>query len=346
VSLIFGSISKHGYMMKSKIKKHVFGYDVFKENIPFSKLDEGDVLLSPYDEFKRNHNWSFLSMNDDYIELIDQSYARLGKGLSPFIFVIPLMLIALYFLYLYFTLGGDSNDSIFITFLIVTSVVFIIWFCFFVFFRPFYKYDYKKPLCKPILFNRKTGKVFFYLTDAEYIERDWKDVVYVMGNSFGLSGAPLRELRAHIVEDGLLKHTFVIGFPMMGIFRTQGLWSFICHFMHKGPAELYPKPNPMYGTIDPFTQLTFCQQVIGAKESYRDTWKSFRIIYHDNWVPALFSFPFDLGNFIARRILLNIKPLPVWHKEVIYKNKMEQQRPEEISFKDNFEFSMFEMKDK
>ncbi|WP_320159627.1 DUF6708 domain-containing protein, partial [Acinetobacter bereziniae] len=135
--------------------------------------------------------------------------------------------------------------------------------------KPIYLYDYKKPICKPILFNRKTGKVFFYLTDAEYIERDWKDVVYVMGSSFGLSGIPLRELRAHIVDDGILKHTFVIGFPMIGIFRTQGLWSFICHFMHKGPEELYPKPHPMYGTIDPFTQLTFCQQVIGAKESYR-----------------------------------------------------------------------------
>ena len=78
-------------MMKSKIKKHVFGYDVFKENIPFSKLDEGDVLLSPYDEFKRNHNWSFLSMNDDYIELIDQSYARLGKGISLLVFISPLL---------------------------------------------------------------------------------------------------------------------------------------------------------------------------------------------------------------------------------------------------------------
>jgi len=33
--------------MKSKIKKHVFGYDVFKENIPFSKLEENDVLLTP-----------------------------------------------------------------------------------------------------------------------------------------------------------------------------------------------------------------------------------------------------------------------------------------------------------
>ncbi|WP_431605853.1 DUF6708 domain-containing protein [Acinetobacter guillouiae] len=332
-------------MMKSKIKKHAFGYDVFKENIPFSKLEENDVLLTPYDEFKRNHNWSFLSMNDDYIELIDQSYARLGKSLSMFVFISPLII--LLFCILFFILFYPVNDKgWFIYGFILICNIFLICFILYSFLSPYFKFDHKKPLCKPILFNRKTGKVFFYLTDAEYIERDWKDVVYVMGNSFGLSGAPLRELRAHIVEEGILKHTFVIGFPMIGIFRTQGLWSFICHFMHKGPEELYPKPNPMYGTIDPFTQLTFCQQVIGEKESYRDTWKSFRIIYHDNWVPALFSYPFDVCNFIARRILLNIKPLPVWHKEVILKNKMEQQRPEEISFKDNFEFSMFEMKDK
>ena len=82
-------------MMKSKIKKHVFGYDVFKENIPFSKLDEGDVLLNPHDEFKRNHNWSFLRMNDDYIELIDQSYARLGKGVSILIMLFPVFFITL-----------------------------------------------------------------------------------------------------------------------------------------------------------------------------------------------------------------------------------------------------------
>ena len=330
--------------MKNKIKKHVFGYDVFKENIPFSKLDKGDVLLNPHDEFKRNHNWSFLRMNDDYIELIDQSYARLGKGVSILIMLFPVFLISLHFIYFIFNIGGDKNLGI--SFLIM-FIIFLIWLLPLIStLIPYFKHDHKKPICKPILFNRKTGKVFFYLTEAEYIERDWKDVVYVMGTSFGLSGFTLRELRAHIVEDGLLKHTFVIGFPMIGWDNTQGLWSFICHFMHKGPAELYPKPNPMYGTIDPFTQLTFCQQVIGAKESYRDTWKSFRIIYHDNWVPALFSYPFDLGNFIARRILLNIKPLPVWHKEVILKNKMEKERPEEISFKDNFEFSMFEMKDK
>lgn len=226
------------------------------------------------------------------------------------------------------------------------SISLIIVFPSFLILKPFFKYNFKKPLCKPILFNRKTGKVFFYINDDEYIERNWTDVVYIMGTSFGLSGIPLRELRAHIVENGILKHTFVIGFPMVGSFRTQGLWSFICHFMLKGPEELYPKPNPMYGTIDPYTQLTFCQQVIGAKESYRDTWRSFRIIYHYNWVPALFSYPFDVANFIARRILLNIKPIPVWHADVIKKNKMNEERPEEISYKDNFKFTMFKMKDK
>jgi len=327
-----------------KIKKHVFGYDVFEEGIPFSKLDEGDVLLTPYDEFKRNHNWSFIRLNDDYIELIDQSYARLGKGLSTLFFFLPVFLIYFFCAILFWKVYGkfDLPSVLFFIF----SFLLIVFFPFFLLFKPVYKYDHKKPLCRPILFNRKTGKVFFYLSDAKYIERDWKDVVYVMGTSFGLSGFTLRELRAHIVDDGILKHTFVIGFPMIGWDNTQGLWSFICHFMHKGPEELYPKPNPMYGTIDPFTQLTFCQQVVGVKESYRDTWKSFRIIYHYNWVPALFAFPFDVCNFIARRILLNIKPLPTWHADVVQKNKMEKERPEEISFKDNFEFTMFEMKDK
>ncbi|WP_180117141.1 hypothetical protein [Acinetobacter sp. YH12096] len=329
--------------MKSKVKKHVFGYDVFEQNISFSHLDEGDILLKVDNDSKKNHNWSFLKMNDDYIELIDQSYARLGKGVSILILLLPIFLISFYFIYFIFTTGeGDLGFSIFFMFLILGILAFPL----IGFLNPYFKYDHKQPICKPILFNRKTGKVFFYINDQEYIEKKWTDVVYIMGSSFGLSGIPLRELRAHIVEDGILKHTFVIGFPMIGIFRTQGLWAFICHFMMKGPEELYPKPHPMYGTIDPFTQLTYCQKVVGAKESWRDTWKSFRIIYHYNWVPALFAYPFDVCNFIARRILLHIKPLPVWHEDVIKKNKMDQERPEEISAKDNFEFTMFKMMDK
>nr|WP_218954877.1 hypothetical protein [Acinetobacter sp. YH12086] len=331
-----------------KIKKHIFGYDIFEHNIPFSKLEEGDVLLKPDDttKYKRNHNWSFIRMNDDYIELIDQSYARLGKGISPLVLMSPILFFIFYILYLYFTID-DSNDlSLSFSIFIVTCGVSLVFICLYAFLSPYFKYDHKQSICKPILFNRKTGKVFFYINDQEYIEKKWTDVVYIMGSSFGLSGIPLRELRAHIVEDGILKHTFVIGFPMIGIFRTQGLWTFICHFMMKGPEELYPKPHPMYGTIDPFTQLTYCQKVVGAKESWRDTWKSFRIIYHYNWVPALFAYPFDVCNFVARRILLHIKPLPVWHEDVVRKNKMDLERPEEVSAKDNFEFTMFKMMDK
>lgn len=326
-----------------KIKKHVFGYDIFEQEIPFSKLEEGDTLLTSEIDVKRNHNWSFSRMNDDYIELIDQSYARLGKGLSLLILMFPLFLFLFYYLGIVPFLDNSSLDE---AFFFLIAVLFVIGLPCFAFMSPYFKYDHKQPICKPILFNRKTGKVFFYINDHEYIERNWQDVVYIMGSSFGLSGIPLRELRAHIVEDGILKHTFVIGFPMIGIFRTQGLWTFICHFMMKGPEELYPKPHPMYGTIDPFTQLTYCQNVQGAKESWKETWKSFRMIYHYNWVPALFAYPFDVCNFIARRILLNIKTVPVWHEEVIRKNKMDLERPEEISAKDNFEFTMFKMKDK
>lgn len=82
--------------MKSKIKKHVFGYDVFKQDVPFSQLEEGDILLTTDNDSKRSHNWSILKMNDDFIELIDQSYARLGKAISPLFLSLPIILLALY----------------------------------------------------------------------------------------------------------------------------------------------------------------------------------------------------------------------------------------------------------
>ena len=112
--------------MKSKIKKHVFGYDVFKENIPFSKLDEGDVLLNPHDEFKRNHNWSFLRMNDDYIELIDQSYARLGKGLSLLVFLSPLVLFIIGYL-AYMFINPFYNEALLLYLFIVFIYLFLLW---------------------------------------------------------------------------------------------------------------------------------------------------------------------------------------------------------------------------
>ncbi len=125
MSLIFENISKNGRVMKSKIKEHSFGYDVFKENIPFSKLEENDVLLTPYDEFKRNHNWSFLSMNDDYIELVDQSYARLGKGISLLVFISPLVFFIIGYL-VYMLVNPFYNQGIFL----YIFIIFIYSYCF------------------------------------------------------------------------------------------------------------------------------------------------------------------------------------------------------------------------
>ena len=95
--------------MKSKIKKHVFGYDTFEQNVPFTQLEEGDVLLTTENDAKRNHNWSFIKMNDDYIELIDQSYARLGKGLSALIFLTPIFLLYFILVIVFWKLYGKFD---------------------------------------------------------------------------------------------------------------------------------------------------------------------------------------------------------------------------------------------
>jgi hypothetical protein len=314
--------------MSIKEKNYYFGYDKFKKNIPIDIADIENVLTLQ-DRHDLNHNWSFLRMNHDYIELIDQYYARLGKSFSIFFIFSPIIFLLFSILYI---------DVFYISFLILV----ILFFCFY----PIYKYDKGKPICRPIIFNRNTQKVYFYINEQEYLEKHWLDVTYALGTSQGLGGMPIYELRAHIIEDGILKDTFLIGFPKIGNGASLGLWSFICHYMQHGMEELKPHPHPMYGTIDPLKQLTFCQRMLGSKESIQDTWRSFRCVYFNNPLPSYFAFPFDLCNLIARRIFLRIKPLPVWHSDVVKANQMDKIREEEITYRDNYEFKEFEIKDK
>jgi hypothetical protein len=314
--------------MSIKEKNYYFGYDKFKKNIPIDIADIENVLTLQ-DRHDLNHNWSFLRMNHDYIELIDQYYARLGKSFSIFFIFSPIIFLLFSILYI---------DVFYISFLILV----ILFFCFY----PIYKYDKGKPICRPIIFNRNTQKVYFYINEQEYLEKHWLDVTYALGTSQGLGGMPIYELRAHIIEDGILKDTFLIGFPKIGNGASLGLWSFICHYMQHGMEELKPHPHPMYGTIDPLKQLTFCQRMLGSKESIQDTWRSFRCVYFNNPLPSYFAFPFDLCNLIARRIFLTIKPLPVWHSDVVKANQMDKIREEEITYRDNYEFKEFEIKDK
>jgi hypothetical protein len=314
--------------MSIKEKNYYFGYDKFKKNIPIDIADIENVLTLQ-DRHDLNHNWSFLRMNHDYIELIDQYYARLGKSFSIFFIFSPIIFLLFSILYI---------DVFYISFLILV----ILFFCFY----PIYKYDKGKPICRPIIFNRNTQKVYFYINEQEYLEKHWLDVTYALGTSQGLGGMPIYELRAHIIEDGILKDTFLIGFPKIGNGASLGLWSFICHYMQYGMEELKPHPHPMYGTIDPLKQLTFCQRMLGSKESIQDTWRSFRCVYFNNPLPSYFAFPFDLCNLIARRIFLRIKPLPVWHSDVVKANQMDKIREEEITYRDNYEFKEFEIKDK
>jgi len=314
--------------MNIKEKNYYFGYDEFKKNIPIDIADIENVLTLQ-DQHDLNHNWSFLRMNHDYIELIDQYYARLGKSFSIFFIFSPIIFLLFSILYI---------DVFYISFLILV----IIFFCFY----PIFKYDKGKPICRPIIFNRNTQKVYFYINEHEYLEKHWLDVTYALGTSQGLGGMPIYELRAHIIEYGILKDTFLIGFPKIGNGASLGLWSFICHYMQHGMEELKPHPHPMYGTMDPLKQLTFCQRMVGSKESIQDTWRSFRCVYFNNPLPSYFAFPFDLCNLIARRIFLTIKPLPVWHSDVVKANEMDKIREEEITYRDNYEFKEFEIKDK
>ena len=330
--------------MNIKEPNYWYGYDNFKKNIPI-ELEDIEVPLTLEDKHELNHNWSFLRMNADFIELIDQYYARLGKGFSVFFMLLPGIILVVGFIgYLFFIPQIDSNGQI--DWFFVVAIFFILSLTLFGSIYPVYKYDKGKPICRPIIFNRNTQKVYFYINEQEYLEKHWLDVTYALGTTQGLGGMPIYELRAYIIEDGILKDTFLIGFPKIGNGASLGLWSFICHYMQHGMDDLKPKPHPMYGTIDPLKQLTFCQRLEGSKEIIKDTWTSFRCVYFNSPLPSYFSFPFDVCCLIARRIQLRFKSLPEWHIDVVNANEMNKIRPEEISFKDNYEFKEFEIKDK
>ncbi|MCX5467829.1 hypothetical protein [Acinetobacter nematophilus] len=102
--------------MNIKEKNYYFGYDEFKKNIPIDVADIENVLTLQ-DRHDLNHNWSFLRMNYDYIELIDQYYARLGKGFSIFFIFSPIIFLLFSILYI---------DVFYISFLIFV----ILFFCF------------------------------------------------------------------------------------------------------------------------------------------------------------------------------------------------------------------------
>jgi len=330
--------------MNIKQKNYYFGYDEFKKNIPINAHDI-ELPLTLEDQHELNHNWSFLSMNADYIELIDQYYARLGKGFSLFFMISPGLLVLVILLAFTSFYSSDSvNNGV--DWLFVISIGLVLCLAVFGCLHPIFKYDKGKPICRPIIFNRNTQKVYFYINEQEYVEKHWLDVTYALGTSQGLGGMPIYELRAHIIEDGIVKDTFLIGFPKIGNGASLGLWSFICHYMQQGMDELKPHPHPMYGTIDPLKQLTFCQSLRSSKESIKDTWRSFRCVYFNNPLPSYFSFPFDICCLIARRIQLRFKSLPKWHADVVKANEMNKVRPEEITYKDNYEFKEFEIKDK
>ena len=101
--------------MNIKERNYYFGYDEFKKNIPIDVADIENVLTLQ-DRHDLNHNWSFLKMNHDYIELIDQYYARLGKGFSVFFIFSPIIFLLFSILYI---------DVFYISFLIFVILFFV-----------------------------------------------------------------------------------------------------------------------------------------------------------------------------------------------------------------------------
>ncbi|AOA58169.1 DUF6708 domain-containing protein [Acinetobacter larvae] len=304
----------------------IYCYHIFKKDVKFSIGEKEKLLTGSSSEYDVFHNHSILKINNDFLEVIDQKYAWNGKGVGAFLIILILSMQFLFFIFIIF-LNASYELLPICGFVFILLIVNLMWFGWYIKSK-----EYTKDICSPILFNRNTQYVYFYINKNEYLAMPWKDVVWVMSFTDGAGGAPIYEIQAHIVEDGLVKQTFLVGFPVINKAKNYGLWNFICHYMQHGPEQLYPK----YNIVDKKSkELIYCHRLVGAKESYKETWQAMRVIYRDNLLFRIVAFPLDCFSFVGRRIILNLKSVPVWPEQVRRENDYDRERSEQIDYRNN-----------
>lgn len=312
--------------------KAPYMYHAYPRDVEF-KLSKNDFILNEmFEGCEKTHNFSFISMNDEFVELIDQHYAWLGKGVGFLVLIVLIVVLPFLSMSIWFVFFKNSS-YIFEFFMVIVALIIPLMLLYYIF-----KFDLDTEICRPIILNRKTGKVYFYLNENKIIVENWKDVVWVVGESECSGGFPVYELRVHIVEKGILKDTFLIGYPMIKKHYIFGLWNFISTYMEQGSEKLYPKRDQVYGRIEPFSTLTYCHRMVGSKETYKDTWQAMRNIYAGDRIMRWVTFPLDLFSFIGRRILLRIRPIPKWPKQVQEENNYYSFRDETLNYEDNFKY--------
>lgn len=291
-----------------------------------------------------NHNFSFVKMNSNFIELINKDYIWKGKLL---IFLLTLGFGSLFlFLFLFklvFIDYGEFDIVIYFGAFIVCGGFFYI---FLTMFFPFFKYDFLKNIYTPIVVNRKNNKLFYLGGDNKLIELNLDEIYFDVFKTQGIAGLPIYELHGYKIENDIIVEDIQIGAPSFFKDNIEGLLGFIKTYVEQGPQPLYFLHGVNEPEIDGLKKLTYCYDIYDKRESFKQSWETVYVNHFQTPLLSIFFAIPELIRFIGRRLTLIFSEKSVWSEELKQRNTIDEDELYIVTAKDNLNFRFMKVKNK
>lgn len=289
-------------------------------------LDCGDT-----DEVPAYEWGSVLSLNSTYADFVDRRFRLRGMVYTVAAFACTLLVTWFATLLIWDTAHGVAQGSISVGSLIfralagVLPIVLMALFMWHVGLR----YELFRYTHYPIRFNRKNKTIYVFRAPEEggVLEVGWDSAFFHIG--IGSSHSFVRDLRAHVLEDGIVTETFTVGhyFDDTQIDRVKSLWEFIRRYMEEGPEAVGPDPLDRYVSTSTNQTLRNCYiHVVSSLGSF-----AYSIRYA--------IFPVYLLLTLSRWAVFKTCKRPEWPDHIEQKCRIEPNDPhqwKEPSFTDEF----------
>lgn len=319
------------FVPKNRVKENVKKYQLFN----FANFDSKENL---------NHNFSFVQMNLNFIELINKNYIWKGKLL---VFLLTLgagsFFLCLFFLKLIFIDYGEFDILVYFgAFMVCGGFLYI----FLTMLFPFFKKDFLKKIYNPIIVSRKNNILFYFGENDQLIELDLDELYFDFFKTEGIAGLPIYELHAYIVENDIIVQDVQIGAPSFFKDNIEGLLGFIKTYIEQGPESLYFRHGVDEAEIDGFKKLTYCYDIYDKRESFKQSWETVYVNHVQTPLLSIFFAIPEFIRFICRRLTLIFSKKTVWPVELKQKNKIDEDDPYIVKAKDNLKFGFMKVRNK
>lgn len=263
---------------------------------------------------RSNERLCVIRLNSTYLDVIDRRFRLRGMAATTVCLLVSVGL-ALWGVWLLAVWMPKIFDNRAVDWFLVAEVLVLmvgqlplLWY--FIFGRDFFTYTYY-----PIRFNRRTRMVHAYTEGGPdaVISVPWEDAHFHFGDGKGEKF--LRDIRCHVLEGGVIRHTFAVGHYFDDEDKVREIWEFIRRYMDEGPQAVLDAP------AKPQVNL-----------SVADTWKNCYATVMISLGEALLPLrvvlmPVLLPMVACRWLVLKSSRHPVWPQRIVDESAVDAEDP-------------------